>query len=226
MHYCVLNCLLNFFLISGNVTAHAPTAIYPTYKEDTLTVYIDHPSDEPDKHYIKTVTVLVNDVEYLVESYTTQTVDDAKGLVTYSYTVVASEGDVISVNAECSIEGDLTGTHTVGSSDKDDPNDYPDKDDPDSVGDSNKDNGEVVLLLGAIIGVLVVIIVLVAMLHKKQKGKTKKDNIKKDDWTTCPKCGSSIKMGKLPSHLDTVHTKLTRKTKDKMIDQVTKQMKI
>ena len=226
-------------LISENASAHAPAAIYPIHKEGTLTVYIDHPSDEPGTHYIKTVTVFVNRVEVLSETYTSQTVDEekGKGLVTYSYNVSASDGDVISVTAECSIDGDITETLTVGSSDgKDDPKDYPDKDDPtrddpDNVGDSNKDgdssqdNGEIIMLLGAIIGVLVVIAVLVAMLLKKQKGTTEKgatkiDKIKKDEWTSCPKCGSSIKMEKLPAHLDTVHTKLTQKTKNRMIEDV------
>lgn len=230
--------LLAMFTMTENVSAHAPTAMYLTYKEGTLTVYIDHPSDDPDSHYIETVTVTVNRVEVLSETYTSQELSE-KGMVTYSYSVIASEGDYISVTAECSIDGSITETLTVGEGDiKDDPKkDYPDKnttkDDPnreeptknggtDQDGESSQENGDIVMLLGAIIGVLVVIIVLLALFLKKQKGTTKKDKIKKDEWTTCPKCGSSIRMGQFPSHLDTVHTKLSQKTKEKMIDQVTK----
>ena len=245
--------------ISENASAHAPTAIYLTYKEGTLTVYITHDSDDPDTHYIETVTVLVNDVEYLSETYTSQELSE-KGMVTYSYTVTASDGDVISVTAECSIDGSAAETLTVGEGGggkddpKDDPNDYPKddpnkeyppkddpksedptKEEPDNVGDTSKDgdssqdNENIIFLLGAIIGVLVVIVVLVGMLLKKQKGTTKKDGTKKDknkqaEWTACPKCGSSIKMGQLHSHLDTVHPKLSKTAKEKMIDQVTKRV--
>jgi hypothetical protein len=424
---------------SENASAHAPSALYPTYKEGTLTVYIDHPSDDPDTHYIETVTVTVNRVEVLSESYTSQTTDGGKGMVTYSYTLTASDGDVISVTAECSIDGSATETLTVGeggskddpkddpkdepknntsssisgtvtdtktrepvtgaevtiydqvnrenynqtitddqgyyklggnsgnytisiskdgydsyketvkiegqvehnvqltpvsdgvddpnknnlssvsgivtnaktrepiveatvyiyaekskdnyqktqtdrggnyeitiepgiytisiskdgyagsteivnidgraehnvqltpggdNGGKDDPKDYPPKDgdpkdDSDIVGDSNpdeksgQDDENIIFLLGAIIGVLVVIVVLIAMLLKKQKGTpekgtAKKDKVRKDEWTTCPKCGSSIRMGQLSSHLDAVHPKLTKKTKEKMIEDVIK----
>lgn len=232
---------LSFSLfISENASAHAPAALYPTYKEGTLTVYIDHPSDDPNTHYIKTVTVIVNDVEVLNKTYTSQQLDDAKGMVTYSYTVKASDGDVISVTAECSIDGSITETHTVGEYDKNGDKEYPDKDypdkngDTDQKGDADQDNENLLLLSGAIVGVLIVIVVLVAMLIPKKKGtakkgtttsgKTKKDTIKKDEWTICPKCGSSIRMGQFPSHLDTVHPKLTKKTKEKMIDQVMKRV--
>jgi hypothetical protein len=331
--FMVLSTLTVSLLISENASAHPPAALYLTYKEGTLTVYIDHPSDDPNTHYIESVTVTVNRVEVLSESYTTQTVDDkGKGMVTYSYTVSTSDGDVISVTAVCSIEGSITETLTVGSGDdKDDPKDEPkgelllisgmvtdtktkdpivgaivsvynkdnkeiyykdqtyqrgyyevevpageytisismtgyvssresvsiteslehnvkltqgsdsdskdidDKekdntikeDDPDQKGDSNQEERDLELLLGAIIGVLIVIIILIALLLKKKKGSqekgaAKKDKIKKDEWTECPKCGSSIRMVKLPAHLDTVHPKLTKKTKDKMIERITK----
>jgi hypothetical protein len=62
--------LLAMFTMTENVSAHAPTAMYLTYKEGTLTVYIDHPSDDHDSHYIETVTVTMNRVEVLSETYT------------------------------------------------------------------------------------------------------------------------------------------------------------
>jgi hypothetical protein len=123
---------------------------------------------------------------------------------------------------------------------KDDPRkDYTDKDDtgregdPDSVGDSSKDVEsnlgvrEIELLLGAIIGVLVVIVILIALLLKKKKGTTekgaeKKDKINMDEWTACSKCGSSIRMGQLSSHLDTVHPNLSKTARERMIEQVTR----
>jgi hypothetical protein len=226
-----------------NASAHAPAALYPTYKEGTLTVYIDHPSDEPTTHYIETVTVTVNRVEVLSETYTSQTVDDkGKGMVTYSYTVTASDGDVISVTAECSIDGSITEFLTVGEGgSKDDPKDdprkdYPDKnttkDDPNQDGDSDKENNTTLLLSGAIVGMLVIIIALVAVLRDWGKGRTRKgitkmdttrkDKIKKDTWTTCPECGSSLRMGKLHSHLDKVHPEMSKSAKEKIIERITK----
>jgi Ca2+/Na+ antiporter len=234
--------LLVMFTLTENVSAHAPTAMYLTYKEETLTVYIDHPSDDPDSHYIETVTVTVNRVEVLSETYTSQTVDDkGKGMVTYSYTVTAAERDVISVIAECSIDGSIMETITIGEGDtkddptKDDPTkDDPTKDDPtrddpnedtnpDQKGESDPEDENITLLLAAIAGMLIVIIVLLAMLLRKQKGTTKKDKIKDDSWTTCPKCGSSIKMEKLPSHFDKVHPNLSTKAKERMIERVREQ---
>jgi hypothetical protein len=227
-------------LISENVSAHAPTAIYPTYKEGTLTIYIDHASDDPTIHYIKTVTVTVNRVEVLSETYTSQELGE-KGMVTYSYSVAASDGDVISVTAECSIDGSITGSLIVGDDSKDDGKDDPSKDDPwkeypdkntskkdpNQDDETNQENGNILLLSGAIVGVLVVIIALLAVLldWKKRPSKnrsSKKNKIKNDDWATCPKCGSNIKMGQLTSHLDKVHTKLSMKAKEKIIDDVIK----
>jgi hypothetical protein len=227
--------------------------MYLTYKEGTLTVYIDHASDDPNNHYIETVSVMVNRVETLKETYTTQKADDAKGMVTYSYAVTATDGDVITVTAECSIDGSIMETLTVGSTDnKDDGKDYPDKnntkdypdkdgynkDDPfrkdptdsgdsDQKGDSNDENGTILILSGAIVGVLVIIIALLVVLRDKKKRPArnespKKDNTKKDDWTSCPKCGSSIRMGKLNAHLDTVHPKLSTKARERIIDDVKK----
>jgi hypothetical protein len=334
----IFSILTASLLISENASAHAPAAIYPTYKDGTLTIYIDHASDDPNRHYIKTVTVSVNRIEVINEAYTSQTVDDekGKGLVIYSYSVNASEGDVISVTAVCSIEGETAETITIGDGGgKDDPKDDPSDDpkgelfpisgvvtdtksgdaivgaivsvynqdnkdnfyktqteprgyyevevatgdyiisvsmdgyishreivtineyfdynvkltpgsdsngkdiddskkddtvkdgDPDQKSESNQEIGETELLLAAIIGVLVVIVILIALLLRKKKGTTKngtvkKEKTKKDEWTECPKCGSSIRMGQLSSHLDTVHPKLTKKTKEKMLERVTK----
>ena len=43
-----------------------------------------------------------------------------KGMVTYSYTVSASEGDAISVTAECSLGSSITESFRVGEGGKDD----------------------------------------------------------------------------------------------------------
>ncbi len=105
------------------VSAHSPSKIYLTYDagKETLTVYIDHSSSEPDTHYIENVTVSVNDVEYLNKTYTTQELDGGKGMGIYSYTVTASEGDVIFVTAESRIDGKMTEKLTVKADDgKDD----------------------------------------------------------------------------------------------------------
>jgi hypothetical protein len=251
--FTVFSTLTFSLFTSENASAHAPAALYPTYKEGTLTVYIDHQSDEPTTHYIETVTITVNRVELLSETYTSQTVDEkGKGMVTYSYTVTASDGDVISVTADCSIDGSITEFLTVGEGDskddpKDDPKDYPDKDnytkddpkrdDPSKDGDSDQANNTTLLLSGAIVGMVVIIIALVAVLRDWGKGRTRKDTtrkdttrkdttrknkINKDDWTTCPECGSSLRMGRLHSHLDKVHPEMSKSAKEKMIERITK----
>lgn len=231
-------------LISGNAQANSPAKIYPTYKEGTLTVYIDHASDDPDSHYIETVTVTVNRREYLKETYTSQSTDDAKGMVVYSYNVTASEGDVISVTAECSVSGSATETLTVGEDggDKDDGKDDdgkdddgkddggkddPRRDDPtknDPEGNiSTKDRGMETWVLYAIVGAVIIIIALVVVIGSLSKDAGKDGRSKNDSWTTCPKCGSDLMMKNLSSHLDKVHPELSKADKEQMIEKVNKQ---
>ena len=93
-------------------------------------------------HYIKKVTIHVNRVEVLNETYTSQEVDGekGKGMVVYSYNVTASDGDAISVTAKCSVYGSVTETIKAGEDggSKDDG-----KDDGKVDGkDDGKDDGE------------------------------------------------------------------------------------
>jgi hypothetical protein len=124
--------------ISDDTSADTPSKIYLAYDygKETLTVYIDHASSAPDTHYIETVTINVNDVEYLTKTYSSQKVDDGKGMVTYSYSVTASDGDVISVTAKCSDHGSLTDTLTV-EADGGGKDDGETADDDNSTGDKN-----------------------------------------------------------------------------------------
>mgnify|MGYP005807180347 CR=1 FL=1 len=50
-------------------------------------------------------------------------------------------------------------------------------------------------------------------LSREKKLQQLLDKIKKDDWTSCPKCGTDLMMKDLPTHLNSVHHKLS-KTKD------------
>jgi hypothetical protein len=229
--------------MTENASAHPPTSIYLTYKEGTLTVYIKHDSDDPNTHYIETVIVTVNRVEVLRETYTTQEVSAEKNLVTYYYTITASDRDVISVTAECNIEGSITETLIVGedgsSKDNgtDDKKDY-DKDktkdeDSDNGVKASQDNENITLLLAAIAGVLIVIIILIALLMRKKKdtskkditkkGTTKMDKIKKEEWTSCPKCGTDLMMKDLSTHLNSVHPKSSKTKKEQITRRRPKQ---
>ena len=88
-------------------------------------------------------------MEYLSKTYTSQKADDEKGMVTYSYTMSVSEGDSITVVAECSIEGSITESIVVGEGDSkdtdgkdDDKKDYDGKD-YDRTKDDGKNNTDV-----------------------------------------------------------------------------------
>jgi hypothetical protein len=185
----------------------------------------------------------VNRVEVLRETYTTQEVSAEKNLVTYYYTITASDRDVISVTAECNIEGSITETLIVGedgsSKDNgtDDKKDY-DKDktkdeDSDNGVKASQDNENITLLLAAIAGVLIVIIILIALLMRKKKdtskkditkkGTTKMDKIKKEEWTSCPKCGTDLMMKDLSTHLNSVHPKSSKTKKEQITRRRPKQ---
>ncbi len=208
---------LAFLPISGNVRAHSPAAVYPTYKEGMVTVYIDHESAEPDTHYIKKVTIHVNRLEVLNETYTSQKVDDekGKGMVVYSYNVTASDGDVMAVTVECSVSGSVTGTLTVGEDDgKDEPlRDDTDKDKPEED-DPAKESGMKSWVLYSIIGAVIAIIVLAVVIRIMLKGTATKGKSKDDDWTTCPKCGTDLMVKSLQAHLDTLHSTSSKKGRE------------
>jgi hypothetical protein len=136
------------------------------------------------------------------------------------YNIYVSKDGYEAYNEAVTLDGDMKRDIelTPGSGGtKDDPSkDDPKKDDPDKDGDSSEENENLLLLSVAIVGVLIVIVVLLAMLWPKKKETTKKDKIKNDDWTTCPECGTDLKIKDLAVHNETVHSKSSKNNKKKM----------
>jgi flagellar basal body-associated protein FliL len=127
----IASSLFIIFYVTENVSAHPPSKMWLEYDtgSEKLIVYIDHESEDPNTHYIETVTVSVNDVEVLNKTYATQELDSEKSVVMYSYTVAASEGDLIYVTAECSVDGSLSEKLIVDSGGEKPPGEDDKKDD-------------------------------------------------------------------------------------------------
>jgi len=96
--------------------------------------------------------------------------------------------------------------------------DYPKKDKPkDGLSDS-------VLLgiVGASVAVIVLIVIFLASRKSGQRG-SRTRRIKKDTWTTCPKCGTDLKMRDLSTHLESVHPKLSKAKREQLLEERLKQ---
>ena len=99
-----------------------------------------------------------------------------------------------------------------------DPNKGDDKKD-----DLNKNTGVRILVSVVIVGAVIGIVVFFRPWKKKGQKTSKTGTIKNDDWTTCPKCGTDLKMKDLPTHIDSVHPKLSKTDKEQMIERRLKQ---
>ncbi|MFX0205530.1 MAG: hypothetical protein ACFFDT_06050 [Candidatus Hodarchaeota archaeon] len=95
------------------VRGHAAPFVELTYNStgNTLTVVIEHGVEDRTTHYINTVSVYVNGVGVVSESYTSQP-DDA--IFVYQYDVEANDGDVIQVTTTCILGGTTSDSITVG----------------------------------------------------------------------------------------------------------------
>ena len=96
-----------FLLISSNTIAHAPSSMELEYNFYTqkLNVTISHAVAEPDAHYVESVEILKNDVEFLTTDYANQ---PSSSTFTYTYDVAAVDGDDLEVTAICNIAGSIT----------------------------------------------------------------------------------------------------------------------
>ena len=92
--------------------AHDPEKVdvFYDFNTKTLVVKISHPSNTPDKHYVKEVVVKKNGAVVQRASYTKQ---DGDGF-TYTYKMQATGEDVIEVTAICSIRGSRTVKYQAG----------------------------------------------------------------------------------------------------------------
>jgi hypothetical protein len=100
--------LVLVFGFSFTVLAHPPTDIIITYDLQKSAVFVDimHGSKDILKHFIVQITVLLNDKEMIKQKAITQTSNEKQ---TVMYVIPGLKpGDKISVNADCSIFGDLT----------------------------------------------------------------------------------------------------------------------
>jgi hypothetical protein len=97
-----------FFVLCATAYAHPPSDIKLTFDPATkmLKAVIYHDVSNPSRHYIRRVDVSLNRGEIIQHSITRQ---DDYSTQTVSYLIPdAKTGDVISVEAYCSISGNLS----------------------------------------------------------------------------------------------------------------------
>jgi len=94
------------------VSAHDPQKmdVFYDFSTQTLVVKISHPSNTPDKHFVKEVVVKKNGAVVQRAAYTKQDGD----VFTYTYKMVATAADTIEVTAVCSIRGSKTVKYSPG----------------------------------------------------------------------------------------------------------------
>lgn len=107
---CML--LISTIGLTTNVFAHPPLDMELDYNLDTseLSVTITHETPGPSIHYVNKVDIEINDVIIISEDYTSQPTNN---LFTYTYTVNAEIGDIITVIAYCNIQGSISRSITV-----------------------------------------------------------------------------------------------------------------
>jgi hypothetical protein len=98
--------------MANPVMAHTPADMTLEYDfgTQTLTVTVSHSVGDTSTHYIDSITILKNDVEYTTRGYTDQ--DTTSGMSDI-FSVDAADGDVIQATAFCSIAGSVTRQITV-----------------------------------------------------------------------------------------------------------------
>ncbi|MDD5723945.1 MAG: hypothetical protein PHY29_09460 [Syntrophales bacterium] len=111
--FCLVLSFLALSLWPVAAQAHSPKDVTLTYDSDsrTLSVTISHAVSNPQKHYVKKVTITKNSAPVATHEYTSQPEPDS---FTYTYPVEAEEGDTLAVKANCNYFGSETGELTVG----------------------------------------------------------------------------------------------------------------
>ena len=101
------------FLLSAPASAHSPKSVDLKYEPatQTLSVTIIHPVKDPATHYIKKISISVNEGEAREHEYKSQ---PDKESFTVEYNIAAQDGDTIKVKATCSYIGSKSATLTLG----------------------------------------------------------------------------------------------------------------
>ena len=94
------------------VLAHSPEKVdvHYDFKSQSLIVKITHPSNNPDRHFVKEVEVKKNGQVVQRGAYVKQD----GNVFTYTYKMQATAEDVIEVTATCSIHGSKTVKYQAG----------------------------------------------------------------------------------------------------------------
>lgn len=104
--------LLGISMGNIKVQAHSPSTMSLSYdvEDQVLNVTITHVVNDPNTHYIDSITVKVNGTEVLSKSYTSQ---PSSSNFMRSFDILANEGATIEVRATCSVSGSLSKSTTV-----------------------------------------------------------------------------------------------------------------
>ena len=109
MKKVILFLMIGIFMVAQIAAAHPPSRIEAKFFPDTktLNVYVAHFVFDPANHYVKEVTIDINDRrKIVVEEFNKQ--DDNTGLSLSLTLPDAKPGDVITVTATCSKIGELS----------------------------------------------------------------------------------------------------------------------
>ena len=111
--FCMLLCFLAIFFCPAATQAHGPGDVILNYDSDSqiLSVTISHSVSNPQKHYIKKITITKNGKP--LETYEYKSQPDPSSF-TYTYNVKAKEGDTLKVKAKCNYFGSKTRELTIG----------------------------------------------------------------------------------------------------------------
>ncbi len=98
--------------VAAIASAHPPKTVNLSWNPNgTLTVAVDHPVNDPQKHYINKVIVYVNDKIATQKEYQSQT--NAEGFTDTFQLGTQPSGTKIKAEAFCIIMGSRTGEITV-----------------------------------------------------------------------------------------------------------------
>jgi len=111
--FCMLLCFMAISFWPAATYAHGPGDVILNYDSDSqiLSVTISHSVSNPQKHYIKKITITKNGKP--LETYEYKSQPDPSSF-TYTYNVKAKEGDTLKVKAKCNYFGSKTRELTIG----------------------------------------------------------------------------------------------------------------
>ncbi len=157
MSLIVLTILGIMILVQGTpVSAHTPGAMTLSYDfaNQELTIVVSHSVTDVNSHYIIQVNIDKNSVDYLTRDYTSQNTTSQMSAI---YGVSAVHGDVLSVQAICSVSGSISRQITVV--------------DPDNTETTPTNGGgtpmDTTLLIGVAIVVIGVVAVIFALIRRR-----------------------------------------------------------